>query len=142
MEAKIENRGSYIDIEVTGEINSGSSEQYDKAVAITLDALKLVDQTGINKVFCDAGQATGSIPLHHRLSFSLFIAKKHFERLLKNKRVLKIAFLADQSLLDPSRIGVTITRGRGMNILVTTEKKEALKWLGIENLDVKQVGKR
>ncbi len=132
MKANIENRGTYIYIEINGQLKKDDTANYNEARQLALDAMTLADQTGIDKVFCNAGNLSGDIPLSARLSFSLFLANKNIELLVRKKRVFKVAFLAEPALLDPGKIGVTILRNRGMNVLVTSEMNEAVRWLGID----------
>ena len=132
MDVKIENKGHYLYIKIIGVLQKDDAAQFEKARGIAGDAIAFANQTGINKVLCDAKNVYGSISPTARLSFSLFLAKENIGRLITRNKVVKVAFLAKPELIDPGRIGATILRNRGMNVLVTSDRQEAVKWLGIQ----------
>jgi hypothetical protein len=69
------------------------------------------------------------------VSFSVFLVKKNIEQLKRKKRVYTVAFLANRMLIDPGKIAVAMLRNRGMNVMVTSEMQEAVRWLEIALLN-------
>jgi len=132
MDSKVENRGSYIYVQVSGELKKDDESQYNEARRIALEVIKLADQTGITKIFCDAESLSGEISFATRVSFSLFLVNQNIEQLKKRKYVFQVAFLTRSEIIDPGKIAVAILRNRGVNVLVTTDMPEAVRWLGID----------
>ena len=47
-------------------------------------------------------------------------------------RKIQVAVVGDPPLIDPNRFGETVAINLGLNISVTNDMDEALKWLGVE----------
>ena len=130
---KLENRNTYIYVELTGRVRNGNSSQVEKASRLALEAINMADEAGINKIFCNAEHLNVKISLLDRFTFGVFLAGKNMERMLTRKQSLKVAFFANPALIDPGKIGATVARNRGLDVIVTSDKQEALNWLGVED---------
>jgi hypothetical protein len=79
---------------------------------------------GVSKILYDARSATGLLSTMERFDYASRIAEQF--------RGLKVAFVVNQPLRDPSLFGETVAINRGAIIRVVKTLAEAYEWLEIE----------
>jgi hypothetical protein len=109
-------RGSY----VLTEVNVMIAYSFEEAV-----------RCGVTKIFFDISAVEGEIPLMDRYEFAMFLVQTNAEHQRKGTSRMKVALFGTESNVDPGRFGEMVANNRGVDLFVTTEKNNALVWLGI-----------
>ena len=95
--------------------------------------LSACEKYKLPKVMIDARNLNGNPTTLERFNFAAMLTVKYFAmRMTAKVPPLRFAFVGNHPLVDAKRIGETVAVNRGMNIKVTTEWREALDWLGVE----------
>ena len=121
MEIYITVKSDYIYLRCTGDV---SPEEVKKLFSRSIDAMF---EHGISKVLIDVKSVTGDLTTMDRIECADFLADEILNRALG--KVEKITVVGDEPPLDPCRIGEVLARGRGVNVMVTTDLDEAIWWI-------------
>jgi hypothetical protein len=106
-------------------LSSGTFNLSDAADALR-QSLETIKEKKLQKLLMDARKVTGSLSIMDRFNFAVTL-----EKLIDttNTRHVKIALVADESVVDPARFGETVAANQGIMIKVTTDFHEAEAWL-------------
>jgi hypothetical protein len=137
VEISIENKESYINIKIGGQISFDVSgwKQIESARTDVVDTVK---KTGIYKLLFDCRELSGKISTIDRFLFAMFLVKENMKFFTTQAPPLKIVFVVDQSMRDAERLGEKVARNRGLRGLVTGNIQEALKWLEVNTPEEEQ----
>jgi len=133
MIANIENRKSYIFIEVVGELNPRESASLAEAKDITLFAFEEAKKNNVSKLLFDASRAFAMMSVMDRYFLMTSLAKTSRAFIEKNNLPdFQIAFLSNEAIFEPHNFDETVARNRGANVCITLDIKEALEWLQVD----------
>jgi hypothetical protein len=133
MDIDIENRKSHIYIKVSGQTSLGVSD-WGKINSARTSVVKTVKENDIYKLLFDCRILTAKISTVDRFLIAAFLAQENLFFVTAKKLPLKIAFVANQSLLDIDRFGEKVANNRGLYGLLTTDIQEAFTWLDLNDL--------
>ena len=77
----------------------------------------------------DYRSVEGEIPTMERFEYAEFFIRCQREYLTPEGKVIKLAYLGTEPLVDPDRFGLIVALNRGAIATVTTDINEALAWL-------------
>ena len=115
-ELKIRTFNGIVQVFMSGAFNLTNTKEF------ILQALQKAHEEKVNKILLDARNITTYISTLARFEVGNFLAKQ-------DTTGIRIAILASEKTAWPDRFLETVSRNRGVNAKVTTEYKEALKWL-------------
>ncbi len=115
-ELKIEAIDGIVQALLSGAFNLDNTKMF------FLQTLQKAREEKANKILLDVRNITTDISVLARFELGNFMAKQ-------DTTGIRIAILASEKTAWPDRFLETVSRNRGVNAKVTTEYKEALKWL-------------
>jgi len=86
-------------------------------------------QNGHSKLLVDARQVTGNPRTMERFDLGENLARDYHEA--RGDRLVRIALIGNEPLVDPQKFGVLVAANRGVPVMVTTDIDEAVRWLEI-----------
>jgi len=123
---KFEVRDNYVSVTVSGYFSlSEAKKMYTDALG------KLVDKK-ISKLLFNVRKVTGKVTTMDRYYLGEFAALESIKYMRKGLQSNAVAFYGIEPIIDPERFGELVARNRGLNLKVTSEKKEALLFLGVK----------
>ena len=85
------------------------------------------------RVLVDGRKLTGNPTTLERFNFAIQLTVKYFALRMANKiPPIRFGFVANHPIVDPRKIGETVAVNRGLPIKVSTELKDVLDWLNVE----------
>ena len=128
LEAKIENKGSYILATISGDFD------LNKSLELFIEILKAASDKKLSKILIDFRRMSSRPSYLDELTYATKTAKfwRDFMRSSKSKNP-KLAYVADQ-ILDADRSGVLAAENRGaFNFEVFQDIKKAEDWLNTDD---------
>jgi len=107
---------------------SGYFSLYDAKKMFT-EGLEMLVENNISKILFDAYKVKGKITTMDRYDLAEYAAIEAINFILKGLSKLSVAFYGVEPIIDPERFGELVAKNRGLNVKVTTDKKEALQFL-------------
>ncbi len=86
-------------------------------------------QNGHSKLLVDCRRLVGNPRTMQRFDLGESIARHYHEA--RGDRVVRIAVVGNEPLIDPQRFGATVAANRGVPVKVTTDFDDALGWLDL-----------
>lgn len=126
MDTKIENRKSYIYVEITGHEEVKMAEFR----RVALSVLGVAREQQISKILINAKSLLTRPSTIERYYFAESLARENTRGILNKLPPMQVALVALPSVIDPDKFGEKVARNRGLNALVTSSLEEALEWLG------------
>ena len=132
MEMVMDYRKSYIQVTVNGKYDLN---EVKRIFDIILDNAM---ERRISKILIDARNLSGTLTTMERYDIGEYLAKINFDFYqMPDTPPLRLACVAVEPPMEPSRFVQTVARNRGVDIMITDTMAEALKWLGAENTSEK-----
>jgi hypothetical protein len=110
-------------VDVAGEFEATEARE------VLRTALALALQNGHSKLLVDARQVTGNPRTMERFDLGENLARYYHET--RGDRLVRIALVGKEPLVDPQKFGVLVAANRGVPVMVTTDIEEALRWLEV-----------
>ncbi|MFH1032487.1 MAG: hypothetical protein V1767_08015 [Chloroflexota bacterium] len=132
MKTKVENRQTYICIQVSGEFKPKDRDTLDEAKNVILEAFQQMKENQISKLLVDASRASTVLDAFDRYYLMSSLAKEQLNFVVNSQiQPFKTAFVTNQEWSDPQKFEETVAFNRGMDVLITLDVQEALSWLGV-----------
>ena len=96
------------------------------------DALESLLDNKFSKLFFNAYKVEGKVSTIDRYYFGEFAAFESLEYMRKGLLKIAVSVYGREPIIDPERFGEIVARNRGLNLKVTTNKNEALQFLGVK----------
>ncbi len=119
-------KDNYLSVTVSGYFSLADAK---KMYSDALDAL--VDKK-LSKLFFNVLKVKGYVKTIDRYFLGEFAALESLKYMEKGLLGLTVSFYGIEPIIDPERFGELVARNLGLNLKVTTDKKEALRFLGVE----------
>ena len=133
MKVKIEIKKSCIYIQLRGEFIPDDKRHLAESKRIVLKAFNEAKKNQIFKLLFDARTVSTDLSIINRYQLMMSLATVYINYILKyHIRPLKTAITLNKALIDPQKFDEIVARNRGMNMLITHDLEEALKWLAVE----------
>lgn len=124
MRFEIRKEADHTVVEAAGTYDdAGAREAIETAISTALAA-------GHRKLLVDARQVTGKPRTMQRFDLGQALARYYHEQ--RGGKVLRIAIIGHEPLIDPERFGEVVANNRGLPLRSTTDLGEALRFLEIE----------
>jgi len=118
-------KDNYLSVTVSGHFSLSEVKR------MYTDALEALLENDLSKLFLDAYKVKGEITTIQRYYFGEFTAYESLKYLEKGLKRITVSVCGNEPIIDPRRFGEIVARNRGLNLKVTTDKNESLKFLGI-----------
>ena len=119
-------KDNYLSVTVSGHFSlSDAKKMYTDA----LD--KLVDKK-LSKLFFNVYKVKGYVKTIDRYYLGEFAALESLKYMEKGLLRLTVSFYGKEPIIDPERFCELVARNLGLNLKVTTDKKEAFQFLGVK----------
>lgn len=119
-------KDNYLSVNVSGYFSLSDSKK------MFTEALDMLVRKKLFKLYFNVYKVNGKIKTMDRYDLGEYAATEAINFLLKGLPRLSVTFYGVEPIIDPERFGEIVTKNRGLNIKVTTDKKEALQFLGTE----------
>ena len=119
-------RDSYLSVTVSGHFSLS-----DVKIMYT-DALESLLDNNFSKLFFNAYKVIGKVTTIDRYFFGEFAALESLRYMGKGLKRIAVSVYGKEPIIDPERFGEIVARNRGLNLKVTTDKNEALQFLGVK----------
>ena len=119
-------KDSYLSITVSGHFSLS-----DVKIMYT-DALESLLDNNFSKLFFNAYKVKGKVTTIDRYYFGEFAALESLKYMGKGLNRIAVSIYGIEPIIDPERFGEIVARNRGLNLKVTTDKIEALQFLGVK----------
>ena len=129
MKYAVENRKSYVYVNITGKISLMGGGSWGEIKNAFADVVFQAKKNHVYKILVDCRDFSGKISLLDRFLLAVFLVKENSKLLARRMHPLKATFVLSKSLLDPQKFGETVARNRGLYGFVTVSMEEALDWL-------------
>ena len=123
---KIDINQNYIHVKVSGTF---SFIEYKSIIEVILSECVKNNKSSI---LFDEREVEGNMTTWERYNLSVYFSKLSREHTSTFK--VKIAVVGFPPLIDPDRFGETVALNRGININVTNDIDEAIRWLQIDKV--------
>jgi hypothetical protein len=97
-----------------------------------IDALESLLDNNFSKLFFNAYKVKGKVTTIDRYYFGEFAALESLKYMGKGLKRIAVSVYGIEPIIDPERFGEIVARNRGLNLKVTTDKNEALQFLGVK----------
>ena len=96
--------------------------------------LRVVESTGLGKILFDGRDVTGEPEALERFFYGDFVAAAVRAMVGRGWAggTPQFAYVLEEPVLDPGRLGETVARNRGMNMRAFDNISEALEWLELQ----------
>lgn len=81
------------------------------------------------RVLVDFRLVVGDTTTMRRLMFGLAMADLNYAHLAAGDHPVRFAFLGEEPLVEPARLGETVAVNRGVDVRVSTDPEEAMQYL-------------
>jgi hypothetical protein len=88
-------------------------------------------QVGKNKALIDFSKLEGDIAASIKVLYTMKISELYNNHLESGGMPLKIAYVGSPNKISSNELGSEVARREGLPTILTTNKKEALLWLGV-----------
>jgi hypothetical protein len=119
-------KDNYLSVNVSGYFSLSDSKK------MLTEALEVLVSKKHFKLFFNVYKVKGKITTMDRYDLGEYAAIEAINFLLNGLPKLSVTFYGKEPIIDPERFGELVAKNRGLNIKVTTDKKEALQFLGTE----------
>ena len=119
-------KDSYLSVTLSGHFSLS-----DVKIMYT-DALESLLDNKFSKLFFNAYKVKGKVTTIDRYYFGEFAAFESLEYMRKGLLKIAVSVYGREPIIDPERFGEIVARNRGLNLKVTTNKNEALQFLGVK----------
>jgi len=123
---KFEVRDNYVSVIVSGYFSLSEAKK------MYTDALDTLVDKKFSKLFFDVHKVKGYVKTIDRYFLGEFAALESLKYMEKGLLGLTASFYGIEPIIDHERFGELVARNLGLNLKVTTDKKEALHFLGVE----------
>ncbi|HEY6435830.1 MAG TPA: hypothetical protein VIY47_04510, partial [Ignavibacteriaceae bacterium] len=96
------------------------------------DALETLMDKKLSKLFFNVCKVQGIVSFIDRFYLGEFAALESLNYMGKGLSRIAVSMYGEEPIIDPERFGEIVARNRGLNIKVTTDKKEAFQFLGVK----------
>ena len=96
------------------------------------DALESLLDKKFSKLFFNAYKVKEKVTTLDRYYFGEFAALESLKYMGKGLKRIVVSVYGIEPIIDPERFGEIVARNRGLNLKVTTDKNEALQFLGVK----------
>lgn len=118
-------KDNYLSVTVSGHF------ALSEAKIMYTSALDHLLENNLSKLFFDAFKVKGEVTTIDRYYFGEFAAYESLKYMGKGLKKIAVSICGEEPIIDPHRFGEIVARNRGLNIKVTTDKKESLQFLGV-----------
>ena len=119
-------KDNYVSVTVSGNFSLSDAKK------MYIDALDTLVDKKLSKLFFNVYKVKGYVKTIDRYYLGEFAALESLKYMEKGLLGLTASFYGIEPIIDPERFGELVARNLGLNIKVTTDKKEALQFLGVE----------
>jgi len=119
-------KDNYLSVTVSGHFSLS-----DVKIMYT-DALESLLDNKFSKLFFNAFKVKGKVTTIDRYYFGEFAALESLKYMGKGLKRIAVSVYGIEPIIDPERFGEIVARNRGLNLKVTTNKNEALQFLGVK----------
>ena len=119
-------KDNYLSVTVSGHFSLS-----DVKIMYT-DALESLLDNNFSKLFFNAYKVKGKVTTIDRYYFGEFAALESLKYMGKGLKRIAVSVYGIEPIIDPERFGEIVARNRGLNLKVTTDKIEALQFLGVK----------
>ena len=117
---------SYLSVTVSGHFSLAEVK------IMYIDALESLLENDLSKLFFNAYKVKGKVTTIDRYYFGEFAALESLKYMGKGLKRIAVSVYGIEPIIDPERFGEIVARNRGLNLKVTTDKNEALQFLGVK----------
>ena len=114
----------YLSVNVSGHFSLSNAKK------MFTEALEILVDKKLSKLFFNVYKVKGKVTTMDRYNLGEFAAIEAINFLIKGLSKLSVAFYGAEPIIDPERFGELVAKNRGLSIKVSTDKKEALNFLG------------
>jgi hypothetical protein len=114
---------NYLTINVSGYFSLSDAKK------MYTEALEILFEENFSKLFFNVCKVKGKVTTMDRYDLAEYAAVEAINFLLKGLPKITISFYGVEPIIDPERFGELVAKNRGLNVLVTTDKNEALQFL-------------
>jgi len=118
-------KDNYLSVAVSGHFSLSEAKLMYTA------ALESLLTNELTKLFIDAFKVKGKVTTIERYYFGEFAAYESLKYMKSGLKRIAVTIYGEEPIIDPHRFGEIVARNRGLNLKVTTDKNESLKFLGI-----------
>lgn len=119
-------KDSYLSVTVSGHFSLSDVK------IMYADALESLLDKKFSKLFFNAYKVKGKVTTLDRYYFGEFAALESLKYMGKGLKRIAVSVYGIEPIIDPERFGEIVARNRGLNLKVTTDKNEALQFLGVK----------
>lgn len=119
-------KDSYLSVTVSGHFS------LTEVKIMYIDALESLLDNNFSKLFFNAYKVKGKVTTIDRYYFGEFAALESLKYMGKGLKRIAVSVYGIEPIIDPERFGEIVARNRGLNLKVTTDKNEALQFLGVK----------
>jgi hypothetical protein len=130
LELQIRKREKYLYAALVGRFDIAAAQRHVTQIFAECRAY------GCASVLADGRGIEGPMSVGERYAFAAALAEAHAAHLAAGHGTVRVAYLGEESQLDPQRLGETVARNRGVDAKSTADPAEAAAWLGIELAEV------
>ncbi|MFI5237230.1 MAG: hypothetical protein ACHQLA_04770 [Ignavibacteriales bacterium] len=117
---------NYLSVTVSGHFSLSDAKK------MYTDALETLLDKKLSKLFFDVCKVQGKVSFIDRFYLGEFAAFESLNYMGKGLLRIAVSMYGEEPIIDPERFGEIVARNRGLNIKVTTDKKEAFQFLGVK----------
>jgi hypothetical protein len=125
LDLQVERKADYLLITVSGGFDLESAKDAARRIIEFCEAHKQ------SKALVDCRNVAGPLSTIERYDYATFVADLHTRYALEHGAPLRVAYVGNEPLIDPSRFGETVAVNRGALLKATTDMGEARAWLGV-----------
>jgi len=118
-------KDNYLSVSVSGHFS------LDEAKKMYVEILEILLNKKLLKLFFNVYKVKGKVTTMDRYHFGEFAALESIKYMGKGLVRIAVAFYGIEPIIDPERFGELVARNRGLDLKVTTDKYEALQFLGV-----------
>jgi len=119
-------KDNYLSVSVSGHFSLFHAKK------IYADSLEILLDKNLSKLFFDVCKVNGKVTTMDRYYLGEFAALESIKFLEKGLQFYAVTFYGIEPIIDSERFGELVAKNRGLNLKVTSNKNEALKFLGIK----------
>jgi len=118
-------KDNYLSVTVSGNFS------LDEAKKMYVEILEILLDKKLLKLFFNVYKVKGKVTTMDRYHFGEFAALESIKYMGKGLVRIAVGFYGIEPIIDPERFGELVARNRGLDLKVTTDKNEALQFLGV-----------
>ncbi len=119
-------KDEYLNVTVSGHFSLSEAKK------MYTDSLEILLENKLAKLFFNVFKVEGKVSFIDRFHLGEFAAFESINYMGKGLLRITVSMYGKEPIIDPERFGEIVARNRGLNLKVTTTKKEAFQFLGVE----------